>query len=316
MYGILVAGRMSASGNVMSRSPHPGRIAIFKSELDYISRCILDRKHIETGGQLFGYWTEGGVPVVLYAIGPGPKANHQQAFFNQDVDYLVAVGRALKARFGLHHIGEWHSHHQLGLARPSGHDAHTMVSTIREKGLGRFLLCIGNCTETASTLNGFLCDESACRAMAWDVIFADSPVRGVADSSLGDILVHPETKSASHGDPRLADAPRPRSPYTTGYWLNDRANNRVFKSIVDHVSSKNAGVETKVQVNGRGEAVIRNESGSYCETVLFPEGFPKKAPVVSRYLNGNLLARSDDGGWKGGKSSDILKAFIEFYRTA
>ena len=40
------------------RFPADQGILIFKSELDYISRCILDRKNIETGGQLFGYWSE------------------------------------------------------------------------------------------------------------------------------------------------------------------------------------------------------------------------------------------------------------------
>ena len=50
----------------------PASIAIiYKSELDYISRCILDNTNIETGGQLFGFWTADNVPVVLYAIGPG-----------------------------------------------------------------------------------------------------------------------------------------------------------------------------------------------------------------------------------------------------
>ena len=51
-------------------------VLVYQSELDYLSRCILDYPHIETGGQLFGYWTSAGVPVVLYAIGPGDKANH------------------------------------------------------------------------------------------------------------------------------------------------------------------------------------------------------------------------------------------------
>lgn len=86
---------------------------IYCSELDYISRCILDSTTIETGGQLFGFWTSTGIPVVLYAIGPGPLANHQVTFFNQDVDYLLNVGTALLQRYGLQHIGEWHSYHQL-----------------------------------------------------------------------------------------------------------------------------------------------------------------------------------------------------------
>ncbi len=70
----------------------PSKTAIiYRSELDFVSRCILDRTHIETGGQLFGFWTGKGIPVVLFAIGPGPRANHQVTFFNQDVQYLVSV---------------------------------------------------------------------------------------------------------------------------------------------------------------------------------------------------------------------------------
>lgn len=76
------------------------KAVIFKGEMDFISRCILDRKNIETGGQLFGYWTEDGTPVILYAIGPGPRANHQVTFFNQDIDYLVKVGNILRNRYG------------------------------------------------------------------------------------------------------------------------------------------------------------------------------------------------------------------------
>ena len=78
---------------------------IFQSELDFIARCILDCPDIETGGQLFGYWTREGVPVVCYALGPGPKANHQRTFFNQDLGYLQSVGDAIVKHYGLEHIG-------------------------------------------------------------------------------------------------------------------------------------------------------------------------------------------------------------------
>ena len=91
----------------------PAKMAvIYRSEMDYISRCIRDYPNIETGGQLFGFLTENGAPVVCYAIGPGRDANHQQAFFNQDTDYLQKVYNQLNRRYGLRYIGEWHSHHQ------------------------------------------------------------------------------------------------------------------------------------------------------------------------------------------------------------
>ena len=102
----------------------PSPIAmIYKSEMEYISRCILDYPNIETGGQLFGFWTTEGIPVVMYTIGPGPNSEHHVVHFIQDSDYLARVGDILINKYGLQHIGEWHSHHQLGLAKPSGQDS-------------------------------------------------------------------------------------------------------------------------------------------------------------------------------------------------
>lgn len=48
--------------------PSP-KVIIYKSELDFISRCILDYPNIETGGELLGFWSNQGVPIVLYVIG-------------------------------------------------------------------------------------------------------------------------------------------------------------------------------------------------------------------------------------------------------
>lgn len=163
---------------------------IYRSELDYISRCILDSKTIETGGQLFGFWTSTGIPVILYAIGPGPHANHQVTFFNQDIDYLVNVGSSLLQRYGLQHIGEWHSHHQLGLAHPSSHDASNMQMVIDQKHLGKFLLCIGNCDAQASTLNAFnfMEGERSYLQASWMVKELESPYRRLVDFDFRNIL--------------------------------------------------------------------------------------------------------------------------------
>jgi len=178
---------------------------IYRSELDFMNRCILDRKNIETGGQLFGFWTREAVPVVLFAIGPGPKANHQAAFFNQDLDYLLSVGQTLVSRYGLQHIGEWHSHHQLGLARPSGHDAETMSSSIEHRHLGRFLMALGNCTDTSATVNAFEFVEhygKDCRQIPWAVKEMESPFRTAiaGDAELSARIIDPLTPQAVYGE--------------------------------------------------------------------------------------------------------------------
>lgn len=164
------------------------RAVIYRSELDYLKQCILERPNIETGGQLFGFWTRQGIAVVLFVLGPGPKANHQVAFFNQDLDYLVQVGGAIVSRYGLSHIGEWHSHHQLGLAQPSGHDAETMSSVILERNLGRFLMALGNCTPTEATVNAFeftQANGADFRPIPWDVKEFKSPFRELIERDLG-----------------------------------------------------------------------------------------------------------------------------------
>ncbi len=286
------------------------RVIAFKSEIDYICRCIMDRPDIETGGELFGYWTEDGTPVVMYAIGPGPGANHQRTFFNQDVDYLVEIGRLLKERFGLHHIGEWHSHHRLGLARPSAHDAHTMNSTIREKGLGRFLLCIGNHDGQNATVGAFFCNGTGCSQIRWTSIRQNSPVRMLADRELASVLVHPGSRRADFG---LSSAPS-RPVYAPGYWLSEKGNGVVLNDILTYLKGRNRGADVRPQLNNRGEVQVRIEYGRHTEDILFPLGFPAKAPVVVHYKDGALEDAVTLAEWDP-IEGDILHSFIIYYEN-
>lgn len=176
-------------------------VIAYQSELDYLSRCILDYPNIETGGQLFGFYASKGTPVVCYAIGPGLRANHQATFFYQDLHYLQTVGEILTREYGLQHIGEWHSHHQLGLDRPSGYDKQTMHHSIDGLHLGRFLLCIGTYNNQTAKINAYTFFEAdeAYYPTRWHIKAELSPYRHVIDERLKKQLVHPITAA-----PRLA----------------------------------------------------------------------------------------------------------------
>jgi hypothetical protein len=176
-------------------------VIVYQSELDYLSRCILDYPAIETGGQLFGFYGAKGTPVICYAIGPGKKANHQITFFNQDIDYLQRVGDILTREYGMQHIGEWHSHHRLRLDHPSGHDAQTMHHSIDGLHLRQFLLCIGTTDGNAAGINAFNFYENdiSYYPAKWSIKAEPSPYRNIIDMRLKDILVHPDTSQ-----PRLA----------------------------------------------------------------------------------------------------------------
>ena len=313
MYIFLSRTAKDSKSTQEANLPNGQGILIFKSELDYISRCILDRKNVETGGQLFGYWSEDGRPVVMYVIGPGPKANHQTIFFNQDVEYLVTVGRYLKENFGLKHIGEWHSHHQLGLAKPSGHDVNTMVSTIREKDLGQFLLCIGNCDRHGSSMNGYICDKSSCEKKEWDIIHSESPVRQEIDTKQASVLKHPVTVKAVHSDESLNDH-YTKPEYAKEYWLEESGAPANLNDIINYLKRRNPRAEVKVQMNALGEVQLEVRKDYKAERILFPQGFPEVAPIVRGYFNGRLMNEGNSQYWHYLKGN-ITGSFIHYYEA-
>lgn len=215
---------------------------IYKGELEYISKCVLDYPNIETGGDLFGFWTYSGFPVIQYVIGPGKNSNHQVAFFNQDLEYLQKVGDALRVSNGLQHIGEWHSHHKLGLAEPSGHDITTVTRAIDNYNLGKFFLVITNVLESSSGINGFMFKKEQGRIFdytGWVVLDGESPIRNAFDKDFTSLVYRPQTKQASIVDlttATLGETEYVKPEYTSEYWLSDKSNHRVLKNIIDRLS--------------------------------------------------------------------------------
>lgn len=268
----------------------PSTVAIiYRSEMDYISRCIHDYPNIETGGQLFGYLTENGSPVVCYAIGPGRNANHQSAFFNQDTEYLQSIYNELNRRYGLRYIGEWHSHHQLGLAKPSGHDASTIVHGIQRNNFRHFLLCIGNCNNNFhSTLNAFtfhINDQYHYFHAPWKIIETESPYRPIVDRDLQHMLCHPRYPHASYGSNYIiseSGKPSMITPnYGDNYWLNDKSNNLVLKQIIDYISSYNGEehqVKPQLDADKHVHLLVQRFNGFV--QITFGERFPEEAPII------------------------------------
>ena len=117
-------------------------VLIYNQEAVRISRFVMAYPNLETGGDLFGLWTNSGAPVVSYVIGPGKDSSHHYASFYQDEEWLRDTGTGLYDRHGLQHIGEWHSHHRLGLDQPSGGDIGTVVRSMAAKNWSKFVLMI------------------------------------------------------------------------------------------------------------------------------------------------------------------------------
>jgi hypothetical protein len=121
------------------------KVLIYTGEAERIAYLAVQYPDIETGGDLFGYWTHSGAPVVTYVIGPGVRSRHHATSFYQDERYLHDVGTELYDGHGLQHVGAWHSHHRLGLNQPSAGDLETVWSGMRARHWNRFLLLITTC---------------------------------------------------------------------------------------------------------------------------------------------------------------------------
>lgn len=270
---------MSIFSNKKAERPSPTAI-IYQSELDFMSRCILDYPNIETGGELFGFWTPDGTPVVLYAVGPGPNARHHATAFVQDPDYVDRYEAEMCLATRLQHIGQWHSHHQLDLARPSGGDVGSMLRGVGQPGFPRMLLCIGNCTPAVTTVNAFNFHEAdPCRYVhaAWDVVPMESPFRPVVDRMYAGRFYTPRTPCASHGrmytvDGRAVGAPAPRQ-----HWLVECVEHvQQMKGFVADCREYFGDHSPVTEILDTGEPVI-----AVCDDsvrIMLPYGFPGEAP--------------------------------------
>jgi integrative and conjugative element protein (TIGR02256 family) len=100
--------------------------------------------NIETGGDLFGLWKDERTVIIQQFIGPGKECKRTSTSFHQDIEYLHRVGSLITTEAGLCNVGEWHSHHQIGMPEPSGADERTVFSNMPHLGLERFVLFIAS----------------------------------------------------------------------------------------------------------------------------------------------------------------------------
>ena len=104
--------------------------------------------------------------------------------------------------------------------------------------------------------------------------------------------------------------------YKTGYWLEEKANNRVLKDILTYLQGQNgADIETVVKLEPESGVHIYSHGVNYrgkswSEDILFPMGFPESGPVVSRWFDQEVVLMNPV---KWIYSGDILKSFIRYY---
>ena len=115
------------------RQPRPF-IVIFQSELEAVAGVAVSAGAIETGGELYGLFSQARRSVISLAVPAGPAAVHDHAHFRQDIDYINRVSAYLRKKFAIQLLGNHHSHHELGIKGLSGGDIRSTHSIARKNG--------------------------------------------------------------------------------------------------------------------------------------------------------------------------------------
>jgi hypothetical protein len=109
--------------NIIRRKDREEAIVyIYESEVASIVAEAQRFPSSETGGDLYGTFTHGNLPIVWLSSGPGPYAKHNTNHFEQDTIFINYWQNRLMKEFGLQYLGAWHSHHVLDLLQPSHGD--------------------------------------------------------------------------------------------------------------------------------------------------------------------------------------------------
>jgi len=166
-----------------SRNPDTNfTLRMFEEDYIEIGKLVSERPNEETGGNLFGLWTNYSNAVVLVATGPGQNCRRSATSFYQDIPYMSRVGELLTKQYFLCHIGEWHSHHQLQLHEPSGGDCGTIRRNY-PRGSQGFVLMIANILRDGNVKLSpfkFVDDASPFERGSVEVLRTENPFNQVA----------------------------------------------------------------------------------------------------------------------------------------
>ena len=129
----------------------PINVHLFEHDDNRMKELVLRHPAKETGGNLFGLWTDNGEPVLHIVLGPAIGCTRTEVSFYQSIPYLERVGGIVTRDYQLCHIGEWHSHHRLRLSEPSSGDSSTIIRNF-PRGTCGFLLIIANIQPSPGTV--------------------------------------------------------------------------------------------------------------------------------------------------------------------
>ena len=270
------------------------KVLIYEKELSRIAGWVEEYPNLETGGDLFGFWTHTSAPVVQFVLGPAPESRHNSTSFYQGRDYLIRAGEVLRKRHGLQHIGEWHSHHQLGLAVPSSGDEQTVFRALDRYEFPNFLLCIANLREQKGwgksyevNVGGFLFTRhrSLYQTGAWVVLPGESPIRESVERERDDRrLVSSDSKLSKNWkvqetslESEVFVTTEP-AEVSTGIWYSTDKGKELLKEIYDEFRAVYPASD--MMRTSSEEIYFEFQVGKEHCRVEIPNDFPHSSPII------------------------------------
>lgn len=304
---------------------------IYQEELDHIAGWVEEYPNLETGGDLFGFWTHSGAPVIQFVLGPGQNSRHNPTSFYQDKQHLIRSGEVLRRKHGLQHIGEWHSHHQLGLAQPSSGDEQTVFNALRTYNFPRFLLCIanlrperGNYGRTKYTVNVgcflFTSSSNYYQTGSWVVLPDQSLIRKDLKWGENRILFSSPTQNKNWNVPQttLEEVPLVTTEpieISKTVWYSTPEGQSLLKDIFEGVNTNYQNCEMNRQMPSEEIYFIfeinKNTNNQLDKwRIDFPNDFPQSSPKVKLNYRQSAAIKNWDGA---GQQLEQIQACIQRY---
>jgi len=263
---------------------------IYEGELEIMARFAADYPSIETGGDLFGFWTHTGSPMIEYVLGPGETAEHDDTAFYQESPFLKSAGGILRDLHGLQHVGTWHSHHRIGLTVPSKGDSSTMQRALDKNGFNAWLLTICNFADKSDRIEmrGYLYrahGDGEYQQFTWLILPGSSPVRAAMEAIKGFPRSEPRTPASTYeAIPSttfavVAAAPQKESPtFPSSSFMATPEGRGELHRLFQELSALERDVEILQREDGRVSLSFQRDG--YAFEIVFPHSYPVVKPVI------------------------------------
>jgi proteasome lid subunit RPN8/RPN11 len=138
---------MNSLINFVRRRSQPAVFSckMYDGDLLAIGNEVNQQQHatVETGGDLFGLFSQDGQVIISKVIGAGPNSSHLVTQFIQDKEFYDQNEKKAISH-GLQCIGSWHSHtHALGQADPTASDIREVLDLMEKNNFDKYVQMIG-----------------------------------------------------------------------------------------------------------------------------------------------------------------------------